>query len=62
MYTLNLILLIIGGFVTLIGIATFIHSNLARFINAPGGPRLKASTASIIGVLLITPYYNWVYN
>jgi TRAP-type C4-dicarboxylate transport system permease small subunit len=49
----NIILLIAGLIVTLFGVGAFFNPNLSRWINAPGGPRLKALIALIIGVMLI---------
>lgn len=49
----NTILLIIGAIVTLIGIGTFINPNLAKIINAPGGPRLKAIICTVVGLIII---------
>jgi hypothetical protein len=53
MDTPNLIFLIIGTIVMLIGIAAFFNPNWARWINFPGGPRLKAIIALITGIILI---------
>ena len=49
----NTILLICGAIVSLIGIAAFLNPNFARWINAPGGPRLKAAIALIVGIMII---------
>ena len=49
----NAILLIVGIIVVLIGLGAFINPNFARLINAPGGPRLKASISFVLGVILI---------
>lgn len=49
----NTILLVSGVIVTLIGVAAFLNPNLARWINAPGGPRLKAIIAMIVGIILV---------
>jgi len=49
----NTILLIVGTIVTLIGIGAFIYPNIAKLINAPGGPRLKAIICIIIGLIII---------
>ena len=49
----NIILIVVGAIVTLIGIATFFNPNFARIINAPGGPRIKAIVALIAGIILI---------
>jgi len=48
----NTILIVVGIIVIFIGLAVFINPNFSRLINAPGGPRLKASIAMIIGVIL----------
>ena len=53
MEIVNIILIITGGIVLLFGIGAFLNPNLARWINAPGGPRLKAMVATIIGIILI---------
>lgn len=53
MNTANIILLIVGACVTLFGIGAFFNPNIARWINAPGGPRFKAIIAIIVGVILI---------
>jgi hypothetical protein len=47
----NLIFIVVGVIVILFGIGAFIHPNLARWINAPGGARLKSLIALIIGIL-----------
>jgi hypothetical protein len=49
----NTILIVTGSIVILIGILTIFIPNLARIINAPGGPRLKAIIAIILGLILI---------
>lgn len=49
----NTILVIVGVIVLLFGIAAFFNPNWARWINVPGGPRLKAIAALIIGVIMI---------
>jgi len=49
----NTILLIAGAFVLFFGIGAFFNPNVARWINVPGGPRLKAMTALIVGIILI---------
>jgi len=53
MGTTNTILLIIGAIVTLIGIGAFINTNLAKLINVPGGPRLKATICTVVGLIII---------
>ncbi|KYK24520.1 hypothetical protein AYK24_06050 [Thermoplasmatales archaeon SG8-52-4] len=49
----NIILLIVGAVVVLFGIGAFLNPNLSRWINAPGGPKLKGSIAIIVGIILI---------
>jgi len=49
----NTILIVSGIIVIIIGLAVFINPNFSRLINAPGGPRLKASIAIIAGVILL---------
>lgn len=53
METTNIILLIVGSIVVLFGIGAFLNPNLARWINAPGGPKIKSIIALITGVILI---------
>ena len=53
MEIVNLITLIIGVIVTLIGVAAFFNPNFARIINAPGSPRLKAIIAMVVGVIIV---------
>ena len=53
METVNIILLITGAIVAIFGIAAFLNPNFARLINAPGGPRLKAFIAAVVGIILI---------
>jgi hypothetical protein len=53
METINIILLVVGIVVLLFGVGAFLYPNLARWINAPGGPRLKAIIAAIIGIILV---------
>ena len=49
----NTILIVAGIIVIIIGLAAFINPNFSRLINAPGSPRLKASIALIVGVILL---------
>ena len=49
----NTILLICGIIVLFFGVVAFINPNMARWINAPGGPRLKAIISMIVGIILI---------
>ena len=48
----NIIMIVVGTIVALIGVATFFNPNFARIINVPGGPRLKAIVALIIGIII----------
>ncbi len=49
----NTILLIAGVIVLLFGTSAFFNPNVARLINAPGGPRLKAMIAIVVGIILV---------
>jgi len=49
----NIITLFAGLIVLLFGIVAILNPNVARWINAPGGPRLKALIALIVGIILI---------
>ena len=53
MYLLNTILLLVGIIVLIIGILAFLNPTIARLINAPGGPKMKAIIAAIIGLFFI---------
>ena len=53
MELLNTIFLIIGTCLTLLGLASLFFPNLTRWINAPGGPRLKSIICLIIGVIFV---------
>ena len=49
----NTILVIVGIFVVIIGLLSFINPTFSRLINAPGGSKLKAIIAFIIGLIII---------
>jgi hypothetical protein len=53
MDTTNTIVVVVGVIVLLFGTAAFFNPNWARWINIPGGPRLKAIAAFIIGIIII---------
>jgi hypothetical protein len=53
MDTINYVLILVGVIVSLIGLAAFINPNFARIINVPGGPKLKAIAAIIVGIILL---------
>jgi hypothetical protein len=53
MLLVNTILLLVGIIVLIIGILAFFFPGLTRIINAPGGPKMKAIIAAIIGIILI---------
>ena len=53
MTTANLILLIIGVIVTILGVLSIFFPNLTRIINAPGGSRFKSIIAIIIGIAIL---------
>lgn len=53
MAEVNTILIIIGSLVALVGIIAFFVPGLTRIINAPGGPKLKATITLIIGIILV---------
>ena len=53
METVNLIVIVVGIIVAIIGVAAILNPNFARIINAPGGPRLKGAIALIIGVIIL---------
>ena len=53
MDTVNIIIIIVGAIVSLIGIAAFLNPNFAKLINVPGGPKLKAIVAIIIGLIIL---------
>ncbi|MDG6229248.1 MAG: hypothetical protein QCH96_04730 [Candidatus Thermoplasmatota archaeon] len=49
----SIILLIVGLILVGIGSVSLLNPNLARWINLPGDPRLKASVSIIIGTIII---------
>jgi hypothetical protein len=54
MNVINYSLIIFGGLLPIVfGVIAFINPNFARFISAPGGPRLKALIAIIVGTIFI---------
>ena len=53
METINIVLIIVGALLTLLGALTIFIPNLSRIINVPGGPKLKAIVSIIIGLILI---------
>ena len=53
MEMINIVVIIIGIIVTIIGIATFINPNFAKLINFPGSPQLKAIVAIIVGLIIL---------
>jgi len=53
METTNIILLAGGTLVALIGFFALVSPHVSRWINAPGGPRLKGIVAIIVGIILI---------
>ena len=53
METINIVLIIVGAIVSLIGVAAFLNPNFSKLINVPGGPKLKAIVAIIIGLIIL---------
>ena len=49
----NTVLIVSGLFAAIIGIAAFFNPNLARWINAPGTPILKAIISTLIGIAIM---------
>ena len=49
----NLILIIVGGIIVILGIGTLINPNIDRFINLPGGAAVKAIVSLVVGVVII---------
>jgi uncharacterized membrane protein HdeD (DUF308 family) len=49
----NTIMIVIGVIVILIGVLAFFNPYFTKFINAPGGPKLKATIAAIAGVIIL---------
>jgi len=52
MDSINYVLIIVGVIVSLMGFAAFLNPNFAKIINVPGGPKLKAVVAIIVGIIL----------
>jgi len=53
MYLVNTIFLIVGIGISILGVVSFFIPALTRFINAPGGPKLKSIISLIIGIIFI---------
>ena len=53
MNIVNTLFTVIGVIVLLVGIAAFFNPNLTRWINFPGGPKIKAIGAAISGIIFI---------
>jgi hypothetical protein len=53
MEIVNMVFLIVGLIVIIIGLAAFLNPNFARLINAPGGPRLKVTIAVVVGIIFL---------
>jgi len=53
MTIINYIVIIVGGFFTLIGILSIIFPGLTKIINAPGNERVKSLIAIIIGLIFL---------
>ena len=53
MSALNTIFLIIGTVLVIVGAVSFLLPGLTRFINSPGGPKLKAVISMSIGIFFI---------
>jgi len=53
METINIFIIIVGVIISLIGIGAFLNPNFAKLINVPGGPRLKAMVALIVGLIIL---------
>jgi hypothetical protein len=49
----NIILIISGIIVALIGVGAILNPNFAKLINAPGGPRIKGMVALIVGLIIL---------
>jgi len=49
----NLILIIVGAIIVLLGIGTLLNPNIERLINLPGGATVKALISLVIGVIII---------
>ena len=53
MNTINTVFTAIGVIILLIGILAFFNPNWTRWINFPGGPKIKAISAAITGIIFI---------
>ena len=48
-----MVIIIVGVIISLIGIGAFLNPNFAKLINVPGGSRLKAMVALIVGLIIL---------
>jgi hypothetical protein len=53
MTVINTVFTVIGIIILLIGTLAFFNPSFTRWINFPGGPKIKAIAATITGVILI---------
>lgn len=49
----NLIIIIVGAIIVLLGFGTLINPNIERLINLPGGATLKAIVSLVVGIIII---------
>jgi hypothetical protein len=49
----NLIIIIVGAIIVLLGFGTLINPNIERLINLPGGATLKAIISLVTGTVII---------
>jgi hypothetical protein len=49
----NLIIIIVGAIIVLLGFGTLINPNIERLINLPGGATLKAMISLVTGTVII---------
>ena len=53
MNSINTVFTVIGLIILLIRILAFFNPNWTRWINFPGGPKIKAIVATITGIIFI---------
>jgi len=53
MVATNIILLVGGTLVAILGFFALVSPHISRWISAPGGPKLKGIIAMIVGIILI---------
>ena len=58
----NLILIVAGAIIVLLGIGTLLNPNIERLINLPGGATVKALVSLVIGIIIMIIGFTMTFN